>query len=78
MFRPISCFDDPVKARWGHLLGPYDEDEGDRRRELAAAERAKERLYEYWAERGLSRPLHQTAGEQDEFLAELAEGLRGA
>lgn len=71
--RPISCFDDPVRARWG----PYDEDDDDRR-ERVAEDRAEERLFEHWAARGLSRPLHETRAEQDDFLAELAVGVRGA
>ena len=71
-YRPISCLENPVAARWG----PYDEDDDDRR-DRVAEERATERLYEVAAERGLNRPLFETAADQNAFLAELRVGVRG-
>jgi hypothetical protein len=83
-YRPISCLDDPVEARWGTVMrGPYEEDDEGRlervaeEREERERDARRDRYFERLAEVGLSRPLFETAQEVDDFLAELVEGVRG-
>jgi hypothetical protein len=71
-YRPISCFEDPVEARWGAVMRGRSEDAEEHERDARRA-----RYFERLGEVGLSRPLFETADDVDGFVAELVAGIRG-